>query len=1077
MQERQGERCPLAKHDGERARRPRAPAAYRLFTIFLACGSAAIAAAPQPPGDAELAWLAVGKGGVGGARAGQAPGEVWASDDGPSAWFFASQGLLGCMHTPSNWSSALLVLRFQMAHVVYDSRAQPPVADVPDVILRCQPARNRTDTCGRGRGDQKVTAALYGVINPWEASSYRVPLASSRWVNMESKRSASIADVDNLIHCAGQATLMIRAGHFMGAETVQIKDVRLAERPIAGIPGRDSSDVEAVTRVPLATPVASTTAVPDVEPSPLLHGRDHLRHDSAQAFGAGGPAWSSRNAEATGREECFGVRGLDVFATGARGVLAVAGETLLLATPGGVRRFPLLSQPVFPSAGDEGPSGYEADKGNGGLPRRDRLWTLVDGMLIVVDEKNRDSTEHVESEDFPEEEWRAVEAVLASKFPLQSETASHLPVKLPDELRHARASRALGDGPGAGKGRKPVDRVGSYDAGGHLVCMREREGSLVWGENSIYAPVFEPIQSWAALSEYLEDGGGWSEVVGAGRHTNRGVGRSGSGVGSGARSVQREGAQGFGAESIAMWKARRKQQQQRSSDASAASLQQHLKALLATDETGGVGELEVVAELASPTCALAVVLDSKSSIGAGTRARQVTGRFAVLSEKLTVLPLSALRSVRIEETGSVRVIGRVEQAAKGVDEEERGAGTERGGNVLVEFSSAGLDAEELRRFFARVHHQQHGKLEEGGDGFGGGNARQGRRLLVDDPDNAGSAGSTGSTAATVGTETKTGAWPEREAALAAATAAAVRERERRTSEDTLVGLGIGPLPREQVGKCISPYVYVCMGGGVGMCVCVCVCVCVVVAGSLAVLASVHRVILESVHWDMQTHVTVEMDCSWTCVALGSSDTDTFEPRLQVGLLVAQSLHGDLGVSPERRSRSGDDKLAKKGQGTRARKEGVESDVVAVADTSAQPALDVEVEGAENLQEVHNSSGAGALHKPAPIVVGQRREQAQEEMPPFLRRVGSGRGGAESEDEGVKTDRVVLWRRTARALLLMAPLTEDEQARAAAAGEDETGNVMRRVSTTYVPILVSYTCASLVCMLAFVLVVPNGCTSA
>ena len=228
---------------------------------------------------------------------------------------------------------------------------------------------------------------------------------------------------------------------------------------------------------------------------------------------------------------------------------------------------------------------------------------------------------------------------------------------------------------------------------------------------------------------------------------------------------------------------------------------------------------------------------------------------------------------------------------------------------------------------------------------------------------------------------------------------------------------------------------------------------------------------------MQTRVTVEMDCSWTCVALGSSDTDTFEPRLQVGLLVAQSLHGDLGVSPERRSRSGDDKLAKKGQGTRARKEGVESDVVAVADTSAQPALDVEVEGAENLEEVDNSSRAGALHKPAPIVVGQRREQAQEEMPPFLRRVGSERGGAESEDEGVKTDRVVLWRRTARALLLTAPLTEDERARAAAAGEDETGNVMRRVSTTYVPILVSYTCASLACMLAFVLVVPNGCTSA
>ena len=208
---------------------------------------------------------------------------------------------------------------------------------------------------------------------------------------------------------------------------------------------------------------------------------------------------------------------------------------------------------------------------------------------------------------------------------------------------------------------------------------------------------------------------------------------------------------------------------------------------------------------------------------------------------------------------------------------------------------------------------------------------------------------------------------------------------------------------------------------------------------------------------MQTHVTVEMDCSWTCVALGSSDTDTFEPRLQVGLLVAQSLHGDLGVSPERRSRSGDDELAKKGQGTRARKEGVESDVVAVADTSAQPALDVEVQGAENLEEVVNSSGAGALHKPAPIMVGQRREQAQEEMPPFLRRAGSERGGAESEDEGVKTDRAVLWRRTARALLLTAPLTEDERARAAAAGEDETGNVMRRVSTTSMNFCLIYVC--------------------
>ena len=378
-----------------------------LFLLVLGCCSVTHAqgANREHESHAKVAWKAVGKAVVGRLEE-HSRGEFLARDDGPGAWYFASKDLLGCKHTPH--AGAKYELEFQFEHLEHDTRSQDPMSGVPDVMMRCHPAPRRPTACSH-RGDETklsetskatMTVGLFGVIDPWERSVYRVKLLSSSWVDMESKRNATLQDMQHIIHCAGETTLMLRGGHFAGAESVVIKNVRIntgtarhGRAMHADVDAHDQLHAAArtpvVTRTSLPSKPTMQFAPPQIDPHPLLHGRDEVL----------GRKWTEGKEDATtrvaaaaraagkgrGEEQCFDVGRFDVFATGKTGVIAVAGESLLLATPAGVRSFTLLSQPTFPGAAP--PAAQAAAAAAADIThaaQRKRLWRVVDDVLLIA---------------------------------------------------------------------------------------------------------------------------------------------------------------------------------------------------------------------------------------------------------------------------------------------------------------------------------------------------------------------------------------------------------------------------------------------------------------------------------------------------------------------------------------------------------------------------------------------------------------------------------------------------------------------------------------------------------------------
>jgi hypothetical protein len=746
----------------------------RLVTALVLALAGCSRLVADEPGAAQ--WKAVGKA-AGRVQRGQVPGELWAGDSGPGVWYFASEGLLGCEHAPPGEPGAL-ELQFQLGHLEFDARAQAPVAGVPDVLVRCHPDPHAAPCAGRGatgRSDEghqrKMTVALFGVIDPWERAVYRVRLSAADWVNMESKRNATAEDMAHVVGCPGPVTLMIRGGHFAGAEAAVLQDVKISRASAS------AAAAAARTRTVLPRAAATRHALPPMEPSPLLHGREaehEARQHGARARitepAAGGGRRSTapeRGADERAKEQCFGVEALDAYATGTVGVVAVVGESLLLSTASSVRQLPLLSRPIF---ADEGGSA------SGSVPRRERLWRVIDEVLLIMPDDGHGrreeaaALEHIDLHEFVEEQGRRLIQTLDSKFAAHARTSSAVPSNLPDTVRHAILSarvQAQGERshPGGQLARRPLMAVGSLDTTAQRLCVREGEGHAMWaaragGGEEGSARVQDPLQSWYRLFEFLDSHGGWQAVLGTGAT------RPGGGSGDGQEGTEGAGV-GFGGESIALWKARPQQRRAQLEDAGASKLQQHLREMLqasnmrsaAARGTGdspmppGEGQdVELVSELATDTCALAVTGDGRFAV-LGPRLGE-TGA-GVGAAALTVVPLSAVRHFAaagdhvIRVMGSRNMAGGEGQGGGGVLEglEEIGAEDE-----LAKFSvqilsivafyskymraltfenlcqSAGFHMDELARFFDSLEaHQRQARAPTGGA-----QTRKSRRLLADD---------------------------------------------------------------------------------------------------------------------------------------------------------------------------------------------------------------------------------------------------------------------------------------------------------------------------------------------------------
>jgi len=636
------------------------------------------------PGEAH--WKAVGKS-AGIVQRGQVPGELWAGDSGPGVWYFASEGLLGCEHAPPGEPGAL-ELQFQFGHLEFDALAQDPVAGVPDVLVRCHPGQHAAPCAGRGaagRSDEghqrKMTVALFGVIDPWERAVYRVRLSAADWVNMESKRNATAEDMAHVVGCPGPATLMIRGGHFAGAEAAVLQDVKISRASATR-----AAAAAARTVLPRAAATRDAPHVSPVEPSPLLHGREaehETRQHGARARitepAAGGGSRSTapeRGAGERARKQCFGVGALDAYATGTVGVVAVVGESLLISTASSVRQLPLLSRPIF---------AYDGGSASGGsVPRRERLWRVIDDALLIMPDDGREEAaalEHIDLHEFVEEQGRRLLQTLDSKFVAHARTSSAVPSNLPDTVRHAMLSaRVQAQGERSHTGgqlaRRPLMAVGALDTAAQRLCVREGEGHAMWGtragtgeEGS--ALVQDPLQSWYRLFEFLDRQGGWEAVLGTGA-TRPG------GSGDGKEGTEGAGA-GLGGESMALWKARRQQKRAQLEDAGASKLQQQLREMLQARGAAARGmgdtpphpgegqDVELVSELATDVCALAVTSDGRFAF-LGPRLGE-TGA-GVGAAALTVVPLSAVRHFAAAGDHVIRVVGSRELAG----EEGRGGG-------------------------------------------------------------------------------------------------------------------------------------------------------------------------------------------------------------------------------------------------------------------------------------------------------------------------------------------------------------------------------------------------------------------
>jgi hypothetical protein len=131
--------------------------------------------------------------------------------------------------------------------------------------------------------------------------------------------------------------------------------------------------------------------------------------------------------------------------------------------------------------------------------------------------RQSDTLVHIDLHDFAEADIRRLLTQLHAKCAAYAVTAATLPSKLPDALRHALMSGVGGTtGGGVGEGgakwrrRRPLGTVGEFDPKAQRLCVREGERSEVGGQGD------EPLQSWAALFEYLEEKGGWIDVLGTG---------------------------------------------------------------------------------------------------------------------------------------------------------------------------------------------------------------------------------------------------------------------------------------------------------------------------------------------------------------------------------------------------------------------------------------------------------------------------------------------------------------------------------------------------------------------------------
>jgi len=171
----------------------------------------------------ESTWRAVGNAVVGGGAQRGTGGEWVSQDEGPGVWYFSSEDVFRCGKGSSR------TLAFELGHRHFDSAGQEPLTGHPDVVLRCRGGGSG----GGGGAGQGLALAAWGVVDPWAARTYRIPLsATGGWVHMEGGRRASDAEVQAAAAgCAAGGALLVRGGFFAGPESAYLKVPRAIAPP------------------------------------------------------------------------------------------------------------------------------------------------------------------------------------------------------------------------------------------------------------------------------------------------------------------------------------------------------------------------------------------------------------------------------------------------------------------------------------------------------------------------------------------------------------------------------------------------------------------------------------------------------------------------------------------------------------------------------------------------------------------------------------------------------------------------------------------------------------------------------